>query len=38
MFNDVAGDNVIMALEIRGRWYFRGGCQPDYSSNVNLII
>ncbi len=31
-------DNVIMALEIQGHWHFYGGCQPDFSSDVNLII
>jgi len=30
-------DNVIMALEIQGHWYFRRGCQPDFSNHVNLI-
>jgi len=31
-------DNVIMALEIQSHWYFCGGCQPDFSSDVNLIV
>ena len=34
----ISNDNVLVALEIRGHWYFLKGCQPDFSSDVNLIV